>query len=159
MSTSSQLYDSIMYLVVFDGIGGLLPIMVTLYCYYKVYCTLRDDDFPRELQVRASRVFWYSFVQIICFVPEILADIICSVTNNNYPFGVGAIITFLYRSWGFLNLLIYWFLLPRAEKNYDMSYDVMKETNDFLNESSVDFMNMSTASSVAARSRTSSFIV
>lgn len=126
-----------MYLIFYDGIAGLMPICITVYCYCRVYQILksRERGLLHDVQVNSSRVFWYPFVQIICFFPEFFMDILCSIAKIEYPFRAAIAITLLYRGWGYLNLLIYWLLVPQEiEADRISAKSELTSSNSFSND-------------------------
>jgi len=115
-----------MYFLTFDIIGTLAPIIITFSLYFQVYKVLRIED-DGEMRNKAlsnpRRVLNYSFIQFICFFPGILADGVFMFQGKIAPFEIAVIISITRRSWGFLNLLAYWFLRIGEEENNNLHFD------------------------------------
>lgn len=108
---ADDMFNQVMYLVLYDGIGTLLPIIITFYCYLYVFRSIRATygTAGKTSHVDASRVLWYSGIQMVCFIPAVLMDITSMFVNFD-AFAPGLIAFVLHRSWGFFNALAYWFL-------------------------------------------------
>jgi len=111
-----SLHDKLIYIGVFDIIGKFVPILITAYCYLNVHRHLTN---PFNLPIvgpksENPRVLWYSAVQVMCFLPGIILDIV-SIGNNDIHFSWKLLVFSLHHAWGFLNVMVYWFLRPSEE--------------------------------------------
>jgi len=108
-------FDKIMYLIIFDFIGYVVPSLVIARFYYKVAQTIkRSYSFTGTTgDISSAKSFSFAVIPIICFAPEVLSDCYYIFQNINvYPFGITLVVSILHRSWGFLNLCAFWFLNP-----------------------------------------------
>ena len=82
-----------------------------------------------------SQVLWYPIAQIICFLPGIIADFwyMFIAKEERYHFGPAIIVNSLHRSWGFLNMMAYYFIRPGKKNNES---DLM-ENNRSINQISL----------------------
>lgn len=108
--TSAQ--NQTLYLIFEDLMGTLLPILITLYCYYRVFETLSSMT---GSIINPTRVLYYSIIQMVCFMPGIIADLVFIFQQSRYNVVCAIVVGFLHRCWGFLNLLAYWFTNPQQE--------------------------------------------
>jgi len=93
-------------------IGGVfIPIMIILYCYNKVYQTLKQDC-GFESRISPTRIFLYISVPIFCFVPWMLMEMFAFLLFDTISFPTGIMISILRKSWGALNLIVFWVLIP-----------------------------------------------
>ena len=134
-----------MFVLTYDVFFTFLPILITFFCYLNVYLILRKTykNQMKNSQVDASRVLWYSAVQMICFMPAITVDLINTfiATDDPDPSDTGDsgdsagtgddtdtggdtsmnaalfLVFVLHRSWGIFNALTYWFLRTRANNS------------------------------------------
>jgi len=120
----NSLSNQIMYLVVFQLLGTILPIVMTFYLYWKVYKRTKGAGGENS-----KHLLWYSAIQIFCFVPGSLLDVIYMFLNiESLPFWAIEISSLCHRSWGFLNLLAYWFL-RYADNEKDETKQEAEENN------------------------------
>jgi len=94
----------------FHGLGGLLPILITLNYYIKVYNILKDIHIYSSFQAKSARVLWFAAIQIVCFLPEVVIDVYFLIIGQEPGLTPAFIMYILKRCWPFLNLLAYWFL-------------------------------------------------
>ena len=113
------LANQIMYYLIYDIIGTLVPIIITYIFYFQVCKALKKgDNYEKEASLHnPRRVLIYSFIQFICFFPGILFYGIFMFQGKIAPFGVAVVVSFTRRSWGFLNLLAYWFFKVGEQEN------------------------------------------
>jgi len=122
----NNLSNQIGYFVVFLLFGTILPIVITFYFYFQVYKKIKETTGERS-----KYLLWYSAIQIFCFLPGCVFDTIYMFLNiETLPFLVILLSSICHRSWGFLNLMAYWFLrytsnekdeTKHEEKNNDIS--------------------------------------
>lgn len=95
-----------------------LPVFVISYCYIKISKDLRTtlSNFIRDARDNANRLLWFPVVPIVCWCPEIVADVICMYYSTDYPDWLGFLISLIHRCWGLLNLLTYWLLTPKNDE-------------------------------------------
>jgi len=103
-----DLFDQIAYFILFEVIGTFLPIAMTLTLYLRVYNYIKKTTEA----VRPNYQFlWYVAIQIFCFVPSSIIDgVFMFLQYERAPFEYELIESVCHRSWGFLNLLAYWYL-------------------------------------------------
>jgi len=120
------LTNQLLFFTSFDLVGTLLPIFITYHFYLQVYKCLRtQEEYSAEkLEENPKRVLWYSYIQLFCFVPGTLSDAIFMFQGRTAPFTVSVFISVTRRSWGFLNLLAYWFLKITKRKEEEQSFAV-----------------------------------
>jgi len=118
------LVDQILFFFFFDLVGTLIPIFITYYLYLQVYKSLKaQEEYCGEpLEENPKKVLWYSYIQLFCFLPGTLSDAIFMFQGRNSPFYVSVLISVTRRSWGFLNLLAYWFLKIAKKKEEEQSF-------------------------------------
>ena len=123
--------QQVVYLFVFDIVGKLIPIIFTFFCYWSVHKMLTGpyEKTSDEKQPVAPRVLWYSGIQFICFLPGIMADL-SGLFGFVRPFQLNLVIYALHHAWGFLNLVVYWFLRPQNRRKQSF------ESFAFMNEMS-----------------------
>jgi len=100
-----------MFFIFYDFIGTLLPVFIISFCYIGVYKFLK---FLKSLAVTYSRintnkVLLYIFIPALCYLPQIISDMIYTSRKRSSPFWMAFLISTLRRSWGVLNLLAFWF--------------------------------------------------
>jgi len=119
-----SLANQILFFIFFDLVGTLIPIFITYYLYLQVYKSLKtQEEYSGEpLEENPKKVLWYSYIQLFCFVPGTLSDAFFMFQGRNAPFGVSVFISVTRRSWGFLNLLAYWFLKIAKKKEEEQSF-------------------------------------
>jgi len=103
--------DRIYFGVFYHGVGGLTPVAITAYCYYKVYETLKEIHIYSSFQAKPARVLWYAAIQVICFAPEMLIDLYYLARGEIPTSNASMIMYCLKRLWPVLNLLAYWFVM------------------------------------------------
>jgi len=100
------------FYLLYDILLTLLPVLIIVYCYYQVYKTLKSlykfAIDPSQLDPR--KVLLYTLIPILTFVPGNIANLVYLLPGDIYPFAVSYFISVTKRSWGFLNLLAYWYL-------------------------------------------------
>ena len=126
-----------MFYLVFDILTTLLPVLVTSFCYFKVYQKLKDSyKFHLEQsRINPNKILIYAFIPILCFVPLVVLDPFFTLQGEVLPFPAHMFITVTRRSWAFLNLLAYWFLNPAFERRNSL-------TDNSANLSSNDLSNL-----------------
>jgi len=106
--------DKILYFVFFNLIAKMIPIIIITWCYLKVGYIVRTTFSyamtQSQSQFSAFRIFGYIFIPMLCFLPGILADIVCSYQGTFYPLWAQVFVYTVRRSWPFLNIMAYWFL-------------------------------------------------
>ena len=102
--------DRFLFGFVFHGLGGLLPILITLNYYIKAYNILKDIHLYSSFQAKSTRVLWFAAIQIVCFLPEVIIDVYFLIRGQEPSLTPALIMYILKRCWPFLNLLAYWFL-------------------------------------------------
>jgi len=119
-----DLYHKLIYIGIFDIIGIFIPLLITAFCYLNVHRHLTNPyNYPSNgPKSENPRVLWYSFIQLICFLPGIIMDIV-NIWGHDYHFGWKLMVFGLHHSWGFLNVLVYWFLRPSEEPKRSQSID------------------------------------
>lgn len=107
--------DQIFYFLIVDVLDRVVPITITCFCYYKVFQHLSSslENNLSNSKINRVRVLSYSLIQIVCFVPGIIGDIIFMSQGTRYSNGLVVVVSSLHRCWGIFNLLAYWFLRPR----------------------------------------------
>jgi len=131
--------ERIIYLLIMNGIGCLLPVLVTMWCYYQVYCTLKEIEYI-DPAVKPTRVLWYALIQILCFFPEMIIDIIFTLLGTENPFAASIISYVPKRFWGVLNLLAYWFLNTANEHRKSTAVFKRKTHSEFsLNDDLIEW--------------------
>ena len=107
-----------MFFLSYVTMGVVLPIMLTMYCYIKVFLRFKrmHQGTLYEKNIKATRVLWFSSIQVICFLPGLVLDIVAALNDKNYSGEIFLVTIFLRRCWGFLNLLVYWFLRSKTSK-------------------------------------------
>jgi len=118
--------DRILFGTVYHGIGTLLPVYLTTYCYVKVYKTLKEAYQYNGFEVKPSRVLWYSAIQILCFVPEMVIDTFFLCKGEEVIIEGQVIMFITKKSWPFLNLLAYWFFTPAGVQRESVDVDESK---------------------------------
>jgi len=132
--------NQVMYLVVFNFIGTLLPILMIAYCYWRVSKTLKEEKqlSKDELRMNNLKIFAYVAIPFLCFVPGVIADTFYSFQGRRYPIWLSVVNFGLRKSWCVSNLLIYWFLgsSKPTSSNDDDNY------SEISRSSTVDFENL-----------------
>ena len=99
--------------IVFNGLGHLLPILITSYYYFQVYRMLKVQSLMITYsKTTTTRMSWYPLIPIICFGPGALLEIIFTSRASCLPFWASLVVNILHRCWGFLNLLAFWVFKP-----------------------------------------------
>ena len=126
--------DQILYILFFDVLGKVVPIGVTMFCYCKVYSSLKliYGGFSGSQYSKPGRVFLYPLIQIFCFFPEIIMDTIFMSMGIYYPLWASIIKSITHRSWALLNLCIYWFMRPESQddEQENENYNKLAEYED-----------------------------
>ena len=133
-------YDRIMFFITYDVIGVFAPFFTSLYFYIRIYLglkaiyrgTLYQED------ARPARVLWFSLIQGLCFGPETFVNIFNHLIRTSYaPEWIGVTMTLFHRSWGFLNMLVYWFMGPNsnyAKGDDQLAIDDEGEEEDYYTQ-------------------------
>ena len=119
MYSTGNAVDKITYFIAFEIYGLFLPIIVTTYCYIRVYKVLNQIycmPFIRS-QLKTYRVLWYAFIPVVCFLPEFFAASYGLIASVHFSMPLAVAMSVLHRSWNFINLLAYWFLQPADQDN------------------------------------------
>jgi len=103
--------DRLCFAVFYHGVGGLTPVVITAYCYYKVYENLKEIHIYSSFQAKPARVLWYAVIQVICFAPEMLIDLYYLALGEVPAPNASVVMYVLKRLWPVLNLLAYWFVM------------------------------------------------
>jgi len=116
--TDPENSNQIMFYVLYDILLTIVPVLAIVYCYYQVYKTLKSlyEFAISQSQLNPRKVLLYTLIPILTFVPANIADLIYLLPGDIYPFVVSYFISVSKRSWGFLNLLAYWYLNFNNEK-------------------------------------------
>jgi len=117
--TDSAESNPLLFFFFYDFIGTLLPVIIISFCYFKVYKFLR---FLKSLaftysKVNTTKVLIYIFIPALCYLPQIISDVIFTSQKQSSPFWVAFLINTLRRSWGVLNLLAFWFTSVEGDEN------------------------------------------
>jgi len=127
--------NQIMYFLIFCFLGTLVPIFINFYLYLQVSKALKAqaEDSGEKSSNNSNRVLWYSFIQFICFVPGVFTDCFYMFQGEYPPMEVAAIVGSVRRTWGFLNLLAYWFVrMAEDERKKSVEYEhVYQEYRSF----------------------------
>jgi len=113
--------DRFLFGLIFHGLGGLLPIIITLHYYIKAYNILKEIHIYSSFQAKSPKVLWFAAIQIVCFLPEVLIDVYFLIIGEEPSMTPAFIMYVLKRCWPFLNLLAYWFLndVNKARRSLD----------------------------------------
>ena len=122
------LEEKIIYLLVNDVFIKILPVGITSYFYYKVYQTLKKLSALYPLLRNSSKMLYFVFLPIICFLPTLITDVM-AVGSDDTSQLMEFIKVVMYHTWGILNLWCFSFLKPAKEK------EASPVTSNFLNES------------------------
>ena len=116
---SDSVQDRVLYYLTIDFLGVIVPILVTFYCYLRTFLRFRSayHNSLYRYDSRMSRAFLFSLIQMLCFAPGIVMDVVWLSKNIETPIVAKITVETLHRSWGFLNLLVYWFLRPGEDKD------------------------------------------
>jgi len=107
MYPKTGFFDRFMFATVIELLCTMSPVFVTFYFYYQVHKELKENN----ANGRGVNVMWYVVIQAICFGTGVMVDIVSMALQlDNPPFIVQFIASTFRRSWGFLNLMVYWFL-------------------------------------------------
>lgn len=114
---TSGVSDQIAYFLIFDVLGRMVPISITSFCYYKVFQKLSSslENNLSSSKINRVRVLSYSLIQIVCFIPGMIGDIIFMSQGARYSNELVVVVSTLHRCWGIFNLLAYWFLRPKEK--------------------------------------------
>jgi len=135
IKTPDDFSEKITYLITFDVVGKLVPIIFTFFCYWSVHLIL-TSPYQNDKNTVAPRVLWYSGIQLICFLPGILADL-SGLWGFKRPFQLNLLVYTLHHAWGFLNLVVYWFLRPSENKRKDSYASFASEMSVSGNDTSL----------------------
>lgn len=101
--------DQFLYFLFYQVIGAIVPILITLYCYFRIFEVLRVIDSPSESHLKASKLFLYCIMQILCFIPSIICEFIYALIGDPLPLTVSIVESCLYRVWAVFNVLVFLF--------------------------------------------------
>lgn len=133
-----------MYLLLYNFIGTLLPVLMIAYCYLKVTKAMKEEY---ELSKEESRknnfkIFAYMAIPFICFVPGVLADTVFSFMGVDYPRWFTMMNFIIRKSWCVLNLLVYWFLGSSNQKTNPALANDDDNQSQISRSSTVDYENI-----------------
>jgi len=127
----NNLLDQILYYLVFEVIGNILPIAITFGLYYKVYKELKIiSQHSSNIDTNPQSVLWYSVIQMFCFLPGSFLDAYFMFTNQKDPLWSDLVSSLCNRSWGFLNLLAYWYVRYTNEDEKPSRQTLQKDLLD-----------------------------
>jgi len=103
-------------------LGRIVPILVTCFCYLKVYLFMkRSHHDVKSKQKISRRILYYSFIPIICFGPSIFLDTVQAfrifILVDEMKDVLRMLNIILQYSWEFLNLWFYWVLIPNHKQD------------------------------------------
>ena len=92
------------------------------FCYLRLQQVLRTTygSMMTHIEFSPVRMYMYVAIPIICFLPWIIMDLVYIFINGPFPFWAVAVACTLRDSWGFLNLLAYWFLGSNKDEKVDL---------------------------------------
>jgi len=113
--------------IIYDVVATLAPVIMIAFCYKKLQESLKSSfiysPYISRNPANSARIQLYISIPIICFVPIVGLHFINIFFDNEYPFDVTLFLATLRRTWGFLNLLAYWFFKPEKQTGPGMSND------------------------------------
>jgi len=119
-------YDRFMFATVIEIICTMSPVFITFYFYYQVHKELKENN----VEDRGVNVMWYVVIQGVCFMPGAMVDLVSMALQVDTPhFIVQFIASTFRRSWGFLNLLVYWFLRYTDEDDENTKEGLIDDTH------------------------------
>jgi len=115
--------NKLMFYLVFDIFGTLLPVLMISFCYFQIYKKLKEayKFHLAQSRINPNKILIYAFIPILCFVPLVASDPFFTLRGEIIPFPLQLFITVTRRSWAFLNLLAYWFLNPAFERGNSLN--------------------------------------
>jgi len=127
--------------IIFNGLGYFLPIIITSYCYFRVYRILKVPSSEITYSKTATtRMFWYSLIPIICFAPGAFLEVWFTLRGEYLPFKASILVNGLHRCWGFMNLLAFWIFKPSDDdRTQSMLGREPRDTLQLINASHMEF--------------------
>ncbi len=113
-------FNRIMFVIVIEFLCTVAPIFVTFYFYYQVYKVLKtiEVEAGEPNKSHPINVMWYVVIQIFCFGTGAVVDVASMALQLERPhFVIQFIASTCRRTWGFLNLLGYWYLRYTEDDN------------------------------------------
>jgi len=110
---TTGILNRIMYIIVIEFLCTVAPIFVTFYFYNQVYKVLIaiEAESGEPNKSHPINVMWYVVIQIFCFGTGAVVDVVSMALQlDKPPFVIQFIASTCRRTWGFLNLLGYWYL-------------------------------------------------
>jgi len=103
-----------MHLIYFfarNVMGKIIPLLATSYYYWKVHKALQSSSsFLSVAKYSTSRLFWLSFIPVVCSLPGILGDAFEVLNNQINSKALILLVSLLRYIWEILNLWFYWSL-------------------------------------------------
>ena len=122
-------YDRFMNYFATVIFNQFIPITITFIYFMKAYKVLKTPyyDFVEQSQ-HPPKIYWYPTIQILCFLPGIIANTYFVIEGAYLPMVFGLVVATLHRWWGFLNLVAFWFVKPKAEEEDEEQPDQIDRT-------------------------------
>lgn len=112
-----------MHLIYFfarNVVGKIIPLLATSFYYWKVHKALKNSsNLLSAVKYSTSRLFWLSFIPVLCSLPGILGDTFEVMNNQMNSKAIILLVSLLRYVWEILNLWFYWSLQKGDEMGRD----------------------------------------
>ena len=99
--------NKILFFLTYDVFGRFIPLLVVLYYHIKAYKILKNVYGITSSSL--TKFIWFGLIPVLLISPATIADVVCLFLGIFRPFGVKLLESCLFRSWGFINLIAFWF--------------------------------------------------